>query len=66
MDIIINNQNYKMEDNASVSSIFTLFGMSDKGKAVAVNNRVIPRAQWDSHILRHEDKITVITAAYGG
>lgn len=55
-----------MEDNASVSSIFTLFGMSDKGKAVAVNNRVIPRAQWDSHILRHEDKITVITAAYGG
>lgn len=37
-----------------------------KGRAVAVNNSVVPHAQWDSFALADEMKITVIRAVCGG
>ena len=41
-------------------------GTDDKGKAVAVNNRVVPRTSWGEHRLSDGDNVTIITAAYGG
>lgn len=42
-------------------------GLSEKtGIAVAVNDCVIRRAQWETHHLEENDNILVITAAAGG
>lgn len=40
--------------------------MDGKGRAVAVNNSVVPHAQWDSYELADGMKITVIRAVCGG
>ncbi|TDE10091.1 sulfur carrier protein ThiS [Jiangella asiatica] len=39
---------------------------SDRGIAVAVNQLVIPRADWHTTPLRADDKIEIITAVQGG
>ncbi|MBO3270181.1 sulfur carrier protein ThiS [Hymenobacter sp. NBH84] len=37
-----------------------------RGIAVAVNDAVVPRAEWMRHQLRAQDRITVIRATQGG
>lgn len=41
-------------------------GISEKGHAIAVNNRVVPRAQWAEYTIADGMKITVIKAVCGG
>ena len=36
------------------------------GIAVAVNNRMIPRTEWDSYVLNEGDHIIIIKAVCGG
>ncbi len=42
-------------------------GINDfKGLAIAVNNAVVPRANWESFLLNENDTITIIRATQGG
>jgi sulfur carrier protein len=42
-------------------------GVNDfKGLAVAVNEAVIPRTNWETFILKENDTITIIRATQGG
>ena len=42
-------------------------GLADKnGIAVARNNTVVPRTEWDKTRLKADDKILLIGASYGG
>ena len=36
------------------------------GIAIAVNNRMVPRAEWDSYVLKEGDNILIIKAVCGG
>ena len=36
------------------------------GIAVAVNQRMVPRAEWDSYVLNEGDNILIINAVCGG
>ncbi|WP_210651030.1 sulfur carrier protein ThiS [Nocardioides sp. SYSU D00065] len=36
------------------------------GVAVAVNDTVVPRAQWSAHDLRAGDAVEIVTAVQGG
>ena len=37
-----------------------------RGLAVAVNDAVVPRADWPAHAVRPHDRITIIRATQGG
>ena len=37
-----------------------------RGIAVAVNDQVVPRSQWDTHALRDQDRVEIIRATQGG
>ncbi len=50
----------------SISSLLFSQGIEPKGIAVAVNNKVVKRIDWDEHILSDTDNVVVIAAAYGG
>ena len=41
-------------------------GLPLLGVAVAVNNRMVPRAEWDGHALFEGANIVIIKAACGG
>lgn len=39
---------------------------SVKGVAIAINNQVIPKSEWENYSIQENDKITIIRATQGG
>ncbi|MHB8261847.1 MAG: sulfur carrier protein ThiS [Bacteroidia bacterium] len=67
MTVFINNTSCLIDADASLSSALQQQGLlTQKGIAVAVNNTVIPKADWQQKVLNDQDKITIIRATQGG
>lgn len=67
MEVTINHNRTELKETSSLFALLQLQNLSEKkGIAVAVNNKVVPRSKWDSHILNSNDSITIIKATQGG
>ncbi len=67
MDILINNQKHTVTENTTLQTIVnTQLGEKQKGVAVAVNDNVIPKLNWENHIIKSNDHILIIKATQGG
>ncbi|MDR3705196.1 MAG: sulfur carrier protein ThiS [Paludibacteraceae bacterium] len=67
MQIILNEKGIDIQVQTSLHAILEQYNFStQKGIAVAVNNAVVPRSEWQAHLLQENDKILVITATKGG
>lgn len=49
-----------------ISELISELALPDKGIAVAVNNKMIPRTKWEDHQLFDGDNILIIKAVCGG
>ena len=57
----------EVETGASNLSLFSQEqNLPTTGIAIAVNNRMIPRTEWDSYALNEGDNILIIKAVCGG
>lgn len=67
MKVTVNNTICELDEASTVLKALEQSNItSHKGIAVAVNNSVIPKAEWENKILQENDKITVIKATQGG
>ncbi|WP_395058529.1 sulfur carrier protein ThiS [Flavobacterium sp.] len=68
MELKINNQTkYFTPEKLTVQSLLDLeIPVKQKGIAVAINNTVIPKSNWNSHYLNPTDDILIISATQGG
>jgi len=67
MKIKVNKREKIMPDNISVSELIKLLGYLDtSGTALAIDEEVIPKAQWDNTKLFDGANITIIQATCGG
>jgi sulfur carrier protein len=69
MEISINDQLRKIETPGSLSVQKLLdieIPLKQKGIAVALNNAVVPRKEWETCILSPNDKVLIIKATQGG
>lgn len=67
MEITLNNQPKTIAENASLQDIvFAQVGEKQKGIAVAINNTVIPKQNWQSTSIKQNDNILIIKATQGG
>ncbi len=65
MKIRINNK----ETDVQAKSLLDLakeLSLRERGVAVAVNNRMIPRTDWQQTALKDDDNIVIIKAVCGG
>ena len=65
MKIRINNK----ETDVQAESLLDLakeLSLPERGVAVAVNNRMIPRTDWQQTALKDDDNIVIINAVCGG
>jgi sulfur carrier protein len=62
----INGQLRDLPDELTVSALLDLLGSPRAGIAVARNDRVVRRAEYDSDRLRDGDRVEIITAVAGG
>lgn len=66
MKVIVNSQ-VKEFKGEKASELMISLNLSDtRGIALAINEEIIPKTQWQNHLLRENDKVIIITATQGG
>ena len=69
MEITINNQTKVLAEhtNISVQQLLNLeIPEKQKGIAVAINNKVISKSDWETKTISHNDVVLIIKATQGG
>ena len=67
LNIIVNDQPLHCETGTSIQKMLQSLSLaSTQGMAIAVNNEVIHKTQWNNHILQENDKVIIIRATQGG
>jgi sulfur carrier protein len=67
MIIWVNQQPQEVVSPISLLQLMKQLNKAEqKGIAVALHQKVIPKERWDRTNLKEEDKITIITATQGG
>tara|TARA_R110000868_G_scaffold25380_6_gene98979 strand:- start:8940 stop:9146 length:207 start_codon:yes stop_codon:yes gene_type:complete len=68
MELKINNQTKQFAaDCLTVQALLDLeIPEKQNGIAIAINNTVIPKSNWNSHSLQETDIILIISATQGG
>ena len=68
MELKINNQTKQFAtDSLTVQALLDLeIPIKQNGIAVAINNTVIPKSNWNFHIIQETDNILIISATQGG
>lgn len=65
--IYINDKAHVFEQERSLTELFKELKMDvAKGIAVAVNNKVVPRSEWNDCKINTNDKLLLIKATQGG
>ena len=66
MKIEVNGSDRDFDPGATVAAVVDAVCHEHRGKAVAVNDQVVPRSLWDRTALMPGDRVEVLTAAQGG
>lgn len=67
MNIYCNGKPIAVSEPASLHSLLVLTDfVNKKGIAVAVNNSVVKKQDWESTFLHENDKVLIISATKGG
>jgi sulfur carrier protein len=66
MKIIVNGAERETSVGSSVAGVVATVTGQMGGVAVALNDEVVPRADWKTTIVREADRIEVLTAVQGG
>ena len=66
MNVKINNTPFQLPEGATVSQVAEERNLPDRGVALAVNNQMVPRAEWNNTVLAEGDDIVILKAFCGG
>lgn len=67
MVVTINDNKREVAENIKIRELLIELSITDtQGMAIAVNNKVVRKDNWDTHILNHEDFLILIKATKGG
>ena len=67
MEITVNQQIYQINADCNVQHLFSaVLNQPTQGLAIAINQNIVPKTQWESHLLQSDDQIIIIKATQGG
>nr|WP_256466116.1 sulfur carrier protein ThiS [Yersinia ruckeri] len=64
--ILLNDESIELEDALTVNQLLTQLDYNQPGSALAINQTIIPRNNWDTHILQDGDDVLLFQAIAGG
>lgn len=53
-------------NGSTVADLVRELALPEKGVAIALQNRIVPRTQWEQQPLQEGDSLVIIKAACGG
>ncbi|MDE1476091.1 sulfur carrier protein ThiS [Xenorhabdus bovienii] len=66
MNIIVNDQPITLSTSMTVRQLLEHVQRSQSGTALAINQTIIPRSEWNSHQINDGDNILLFQAIAGG
>lgn len=66
MKLLVNNKETELTQGNSIASLAQQLELPRQGVAIALHNRMIPRAEWEHTVLKEGDSLVIIKAACGG
>jgi len=66
MEIFLNGNSQQVEDGLNIAGFIKQLDLENKRLAVEVNLEIVPRSQFDSHILSAGDRVEIVRAIGGG
>lgn len=64
--IILNGENKQIDSNTNIEQLLLELDLAGKRLAVEINQQIIPRSNFSSHILNELDKVEIVQAIGGG
>lgn len=67
MNVIVNNKSVELPDASGISALLAQLNItSPQGIAIAINEQVLPKSEWESCTLKNNDAVLLIRATQGG
>ncbi|WP_455426139.1 sulfur carrier protein ThiS [Dryocola sp. LX212] len=66
MRIFLNDESVPCVNNLTLTALLEQLRMLKPGTAAAVNQTIVPREQWEQHLLQDGDQILLFQAIAGG
>lgn len=67
MNIQINSEQKNVPDGTTVQEfVLNILQLDPAGKAIAINETIVPNHRWETTLLQENDKMLVIKACSGG
>lgn len=66
MQIFINEQTVECQEGITVSALLSQQGIPSANIAVALNDTVVPKTQWDRTVVPAKGQLIIIKAVQGG
>ncbi|MGN0221521.1 MAG: sulfur carrier protein ThiS [Prevotella sp.] len=66
MNVKINNIPCQLPEGTTVEGLAKERHLPEKGVALAVNNQMVPRTEWNGRVLAEGDDIVILKAFCGG
>jgi sulfur carrier protein len=66
MNIILNGTESEYPDKLSASELLSSLGLADKRLALEINEEIVSRSTFDSHIIKSGDRVEIVHAIGGG
>ena len=66
MEIFLNGKTQQIENDCHIAALIKQLNIENKRLAVEVNLEIVPRSQFESHVLSAGDKVEIVQAIGGG
>jgi len=66
MYIKVNNKQQEISENTSVQQLVEQLNITPNGIAIAINNNVVTKSEWNSKIINNNDDVLIIKSTQGG
>ena len=66
MNVIVNGEIRKFEGDITLATLLKELSLEGNVMAAAVNMEIVKQSEWDSHILKDEDKVELLDFVGGG
>ncbi len=64
--INLNGKNLQVDKNTNILQLLNTLDLVNKRLAVEINQEIVPRGKFESHILLDSDKVEIVQAIGGG
>ena len=64
--IILNGKVKTVDSDNNIEQLLKSLDLENKRLAVEINQQIIPRSEFNSHILKERDKVEIVQAIGGG